>query len=170
MFCVGCCIQLFGPWSCRERWPFLRSWGRQVRLCVISVYFLHLIGDFIDDETLKHLSQVGGDPTTYVVEHPTKWWRLIWFLCRNLRTISVSHWQDPMIQLAALLVQKRVPTVTGRSLDERLVGTLLKMIVDKGETYTYLTPWLSPFQLLQVIPTYRHSNIFSFRLAHLKRT
>ena len=45
-----------------------------------------------------------------------------------------------MIQLAALLVQKRVPTVTGRSLDERLVGTLLKMIVDKGETYTYLTP------------------------------
>ena len=58
MYYLGCCTQFFGPWSCRERWPFIRWWGRRFRLCVsllfivIVLFILNLIGNFIGDDTL----------------------------------------------------------------------------------------------------------------------
>ena len=96
MFCLGCCIQLFGPWGCRERWQFFRSWGRRVRSCVMSVHLKKITLILITFNRWFYwrwntCRKWVGDPTTYVVEYFAKWRRLRWFLCRNLRTISVSQ-------------------------------------------------------------------------------
>jgi hypothetical protein len=82
MFCLGCCTRVFGPWGCRERWPFNKWWGRRFKSCVISVLFYIFILILITFNRWFYRrwytyrkSRWIRDPTSYVVEYPAERWK-----------------------------------------------------------------------------------------------
>ena len=98
LFPLGCCSQIFGPWSCRGQWLIYRWRGWWVEWCVslasllfLNLFFLHLINELLISDTLTPYPSSRVSPVFSPSSSLRHWPSPSFFICTKSHTLIWFH-------------------------------------------------------------------------------